>query len=99
MENSGAKGWIAEAYANGIAYSDADARDYVASVADKACWKKTFVDYFLSRHEYVKDFYHQEDILIRQRRSIFILMIWRPAGHFVKNGRIWMMWLSLLHQR
>ena len=29
---------------------------------------------------------------IRQRRSIFILMIWRPAGHFVRNGRIWMMW-------
>ena len=63
VENSGAKGWIAEAYANGIAYSDADARDYVASVADKALLEKTFVDYFLSRHEYVKDFYHQEDIL------------------------------------
>ena len=63
VENSGAKGWIAEAYANGIAYSDADARDYVASVADKALLEKTFVDYFLSRHVYVKDFYHQEDIL------------------------------------
>ena len=63
VENSGAKGWIAEAYANGIAYSDADARDYVASVADKDLLEKTFVDYFLSRHEYVKDFYHQEDIL------------------------------------
>ena len=63
VENSGVKGWIAEAYANGIAYSDADARDYVASVADKALLEKTFVDYFLSRHEYVKDFYHQEDIL------------------------------------
>ena len=63
VENSGAKGWIAEAYANGIAYSDADARDYVASVADKALLEKTFVDYFISRHEYVKDFYHQEDIL------------------------------------
>ena len=63
VENSGAKGWIAEAYANGIAYSDADARDYVASVADKDLLEKTFVDYFLSRHVYVKDFYHQEDIL------------------------------------
>ena len=63
VENSGAKGWIAEAYANGIAYSDADARDYVASVADKDLLEKTFVDYFLSRHEYVKDFYHQKDIL------------------------------------
>ena len=63
VEDSGAKGWIAEAYANGIAYSDADARDYVASVADKDLLEKTFVDYFLSRHKYVKDFYHQEDIL------------------------------------
>ena len=52
VENSGAKGWIAEAYANGIAYSDADARDYVASVADKDLLEKTFVDYFLSRHKY-----------------------------------------------
>ena len=58
VENSGA-----EAYANGIAYSDADARDYVASVADKDLLEKTFVDYFLSRHVYVKDFYHQKDIL------------------------------------
>lgn len=63
VENSDAKGWIAEAYANGIAYSDADARDYVASVVDKDLLEKTFVDYFLSRHVYVKDFYHQEDIL------------------------------------
>ena len=63
VENSGAKGWIAEAYANGIAYSDADARDYVASVADKDLLEKTFVDYFLSRHVYVRDFYHQKDIL------------------------------------
>ena len=63
VENSGAKGWIAEAYANGIAYSDANARDYVASVADKDLLEKTFVDYFLSRHVYVKDFYHQKDIL------------------------------------
>ena len=63
VEDSGAKGWIAEAYANGIAYSDADVRDYVASVADKDLLEKTFVDYFLSRHKYVKDFYHQEDIL------------------------------------
>ena len=63
VEDSGAKGWIAEAYANGIAYSDADARDYVASVADKDLLEKTFVDYFLSRHKYVKDFYHQEDNL------------------------------------
>ena len=63
VEDSGAKGWIAEAYANGIAYSDADARDYVASVVDKDLLEKTFVDYFLSRHVYVKDFYHQKDIL------------------------------------
>ena len=63
VEKNYAKGWIAEAYANGIAYSDADARDYVASVADKDLLEKTFVDYFLSRHKYVKDFYHQEDIL------------------------------------
>ena len=63
VENSDAKGWIAEAYANGIAYSDADARDYVASVADKDLLEKTFVDYFLSRHVYVRDFYHQKDIL------------------------------------
>ena len=63
VEKNYAKGWIAEAYANGIAYSDADARDYVASVADKALLEKTFVDYFLSRHVYVKDFYHQKDIL------------------------------------
>ena len=63
VENSGVKGWIAEAYAIGIAYSDADARDYVVSVADKALLEKTFVDYFLSRHVYVKDFYHQKDIL------------------------------------
>ena len=93
VENSGAKGWIAEAYANGIAYSDADARDYVASVADKDLLEKTFVDYFLSRHVYVKGFFIIRKIFwIRQRRSIFILMIWRPAGHFVRNGRIWMMW-------
>ena len=55
VEDSGVKGWIAEAYSNGVAYSDADARDYVASVADKDLLEKTFVDYFLSRHEFVKD--------------------------------------------
>lgn len=56
VEDSGVKGWIAEAYANGVAYSDADARDYVASVVDKDLLEKTFVDYFLSRHEFVKVF-------------------------------------------
>ena len=35
----------------------------MASVADKDLLEKTFVDYFLSRHVYVKDFYHQKDIL------------------------------------
>ena len=63
VEESGVKDWIAEAYAKGIAYSDADARDYVASMADKDMLEKTFVDYFLDRHEYVKDFYHQEELL------------------------------------
>ena len=63
VEDSGVKGWIAEAYSNGVAYSDADARDYVASVADKDLLEKTFVDYFLSRHEFVKDFYRQTELL------------------------------------
>ena len=34
-----------------------------ASVADKELLEKTVVDYFLSRHVYVRDFYHQKDIL------------------------------------
>ena len=67
--------YIAEAYANGIAYSDADARDYVASVANKDLLEKTFVDYFLSRHEYVKDFYHQKDILDQAEKRIPECMI------------------------
>ena len=46
VENSGAKGWIAEAYANGIAYSDADARDYVASVVDKDLLEKNLCRLF-----------------------------------------------------
>ena len=63
VKESGIQGWIAEAYANGIAYSDADARDFVAAVADKDVLEKTFVDYFLSRHEFVKDFYDQTELL------------------------------------
>ena len=55
VKESGIQGWIAEAYANGIAYSDADAGDFVASVADKNILEKTFVDYFLRRHEFVKE--------------------------------------------
>ena len=57
------KGWIAEAYANGIAYSDADARDYVASVADKDLLEKTFVDYFSADMNMLRIFNHQKDIL------------------------------------
>ena len=68
VEDSGVKGWIAEAYANGVAYSDADARDYVASVVDKDLLEKTFVDYFLSRHEFVKDFTDRQSFWIRQKR-------------------------------
>ena len=63
VKESGIQGWIAEAYANGIAYSDADAGDFVASVADKNILEKTFVDYFLCRHEFVKDFYNQTELL------------------------------------
>lgn len=63
VQESGARDWIAEIYANGVAYSDADARDYVASVADKDMLEKTFVDYFLRRHEFVKDFYNQTELL------------------------------------
>lgn len=91
-ENSRRKSWIAEAYANGIAYSDADARDYVASVAGKALLEKTFVDYSSADMYMLRIFIIRKIFWIRQRRSIFILMIWRPAGRFVRNGRIWMMW-------
>ena len=93
VEDSGAKGWIAEAYANGIAYSDADVRDYVASVADKDLLEvKPLWIIFSADINMLRIFIIRKIFWIRQRRSIFILMIWRTAGNFARNGRIWMMW-------
>lgn len=61
VQESGISGWIGEAYTKGIAYADAADREFVIAKADKL--EKTFVDYFLDRHEFVENLAGRKDIL------------------------------------